>query len=74
MNVDNNTSVECNACSFLCHHLSRRHPLLHVVTEHRAHVDQYEQHASDAQSEHGRFRRTRFDYGDRLVCKRSRDG
>lgn len=53
----------------LCHHLSGRHPFLHVVTEHRAHVDQYEQHARDAQSEHGRFRRTRFHDGDRLVCK-----
>lgn len=50
------------------HHFPRRHPFFHIVTEHRAHVYQYEQHTRDAQREHGRFRRARFNDGDRLVC------
>lgn len=32
----------------LCHHFSRSHPFLHIVTEHCADVYQYEQHARDA--------------------------
>jgi hypothetical protein len=35
-----------------CHHFPRSHPFLHVITEHRAHVDQYEQHTRDAQCQY----------------------